>query len=280
MSRETEHDFTVRTQDLSPADMAWRYWFLLKKRSKMARHARRERRQGANDEGVPVPPPLLRYRVHGRLKIENFAELGRKLAQDVVDLLARQDRKLSEFRDVLDFGCGCGRVLRYLQPHAPESHFHGCDIDEEAVSWCQQNYADLATFTLNDKTPPLPYADDSFDLVIGVSVFTHLDEDLQFAWLDELKRITRPGGMLILSVHSEASWKELAPDDLAELRDRGIALQRGYNFYLRVAGLPEFYQNAFHTREYLDREWSKRFTILEYVVRGTAGQDALVLRND
>jgi len=251
---------------------------LARKRRQLRRQTRRERREGVTDEGYPVPPPLLRYRVHGRKDLQSFISDGRGLAASVRTLAESQGRNLVDYDAVLDFGCGCGRVLRYLQPDAPTTRFYGCDIDPDAITWCQQNFADLAEFSLNPDRPPTPYADGTFDLIYAVSVFTHLGEDYQFAWLEELSRIARPGALLLLSVHSQSSWPDLRESELADLEKNGIALQRAYNRYLEVAGLPPFYQNAFHTRDYLEREWSKRFEILDMVVHGIGNQDVMVLR--
>jgi len=46
--------------------------------------------------------------------------------------------------------------------------------------------------------PPLPFPDNSFDLIYAVSVFTHLSEEHQRTWLPELRRVLRPGGRLLL----------------------------------------------------------------------------------
>ena len=52
----------------------------------------------------------------------------------------------------------------------------------------------------SDGLPPLPFDDARFDLVLGYSVFTHLNVQYQDAWLGELRRLVRPGGILLLSI--------------------------------------------------------------------------------
>ena len=53
-----------------------------------------------------------------------------------------------------------------------------------------------STFEANNALPPLLFPDCAFDLVFAISVFTHLDEQYQLAWLAELRRVAQPGAIL------------------------------------------------------------------------------------
>ena len=66
-----------------------------------------------------------------------------------------------------------------------------------------RNNLKFAKFTTNGVTPPLEYEDSEFDFVYAVSVFTHLDDTLQFQWLLKLRRILRTEGILILTVYHQ-----------------------------------------------------------------------------
>ena len=76
----------------------------------------------------------------------------------------------------------------------------------------------FARFEINALTPPLPYADEQFDLVYALSVFTHLPEPLHFAWMREMKRVLKTDGYLIFSTHGEPYLGDLTPDQQAEFR--------------------------------------------------------------
>src|SRR5207248_1785974 len=118
----------------------------------------------------------------------------------VIAALTSVHREISSFRDVLDFGCGCGRTLRYFADQSPITDFYGTDIDAEAIAWCRRHLR-FAKFKVNQALPPLSYRAEKFDLVYAVSVFTHIDEEYQFRWLDELRRITKPRGIVIVTTH-------------------------------------------------------------------------------
>lgn len=225
-----------------------------------------------------VPPARLRYRVHGTLDRESFDRLGRTIAKNIQDVLATADRNLDSFGRVLDFGCGCGRVLRYLRQASPSCIYHGTDIDPELVNWCEKNIPGVG-WTNNGHNPPLPYEDGAFDLVYAISVFTHLDEAFQHAWLHELQRVTRPGATLILTVHGESLFNSLAHSDRERVRTRGFLYIKGATGRLKLDGLPDFYQTTFHSKAYIRREWVEYFEILDYVERAIDGyQDAVILR--
>ena len=57
----------------------------------------------------------------------------------------------------------------------------------------------------NLSSPPLDYPDGFFDVVTGFSVMPHIDQ-LEREWLTELSRVTKPAGLLLLTVGNEATW--------------------------------------------------------------------------
>jgi len=97
---------------------------------------------------------------------------------------------------VLEWGCGCGRIIRHVLAHGLDAH--GCDINEEAISWCKNNIGS-ERFVHCGVNPSLPYEDQSFDFIYAGSVITHLSVDLQIYWIQELRRILKPGGYMLLT---------------------------------------------------------------------------------
>ena len=127
--------------------------------------------------------------------------LSGSAAVDFLDkeALGRDRKSFRDFSSILDFGCGCGRLIRSLRPLCDQwASIHGCDIDPAAIAWCKENIPD-ASFSTVGETPPLHFQDKSIDLTYACSVFTHFDADNQFRWLAELQRIMKPGGYLLVT---------------------------------------------------------------------------------
>lgn len=190
-------------------------------------------------DGLPLPPPRLRLLVDGRSGDAGaFLSVGAQMCESIRDAVAAAGTPASEMRAVLDFGCGCGRVARHWRSSSvaqrdtrderrrqvgPE--IYGCDYNRELVDWCAANLPEVRVAP-NDLAPPLPYVTGSFDLIYTLSVFSHLDEPLQRAWLAEFRRLLRPGGLLVLSVLGERLRHRLGAEEQRRF-DRGeLVVQR------------------------------------------------------
>jgi SAM-dependent methyltransferase len=172
--------------------------------------------------------------------------------------------RMNGARSVLDFGCGCGRVLRHWKKlHTTRAA--GCDIDPRMVAWCAGNlpYANVAVTGLE---PPLPYEDESFDLVYAFSVFTHLSEDLQHAWMRESARVLRRGGYFLLSTLGDryASLDRLNEEELRRFREGELVV-----LYDHSAGTSLC--SAYHPPEYVHRTLARGFELAAFRAAGDAG---------
>lgn len=214
------------------------------------------------------PPEHLRFRVHGGRDLAGYLRLGETIARDLDQLLRDKVVEVPAGGNVLDFGCGPGRVITWFQPQHKDWKFHGTDIDPEAIAWASENLSGIAQFDCNQASPPLRYTEGYFDLIYSISIFTHLPEDMQSAWLQELARVTRSGGYLALTTHGE----NLLPQRL-KMPSSGFYYSVGDG----TQGLPEFYQTSFQTTAYIQREWSKHFRIEKVLARGLAEHQDMVI---
>jgi SAM-dependent methyltransferase len=170
-------------------------------------------------DGLPLPPPRLRQLVSGRsADAEYFIRIGEAMNTSIRGAAARAGSPVEKMEAILDFGCGSGRVTRHWAGlQGPE--IHGCDYNEELVSWCAANLPFLRV-ERNELEPPAQYEDGRFDLVYALSVLSHLSEPLGGRWVAEYRRLLRPGGLLVISVLGEQATHRL-PAEERERFDRG-----------------------------------------------------------
>ena len=226
----------------------------------------------------PPPPPHLQVRVAGKYAA-GFFDSAAEGCREIEAALAPAGRVLRDFRTILDFGCGSGRAIRILHGLVPEARLFGADIDTEAIEWARKHYSSYGDFSVAPHHPPTSYPDERFDFVFAISVFTHLPEDMQLEWLAELRRITRPGGLLVLTTHGEEHYGKLDEQARAVMRTKGFFYSDfGWN-YGRSVSLPDFYQTAYHSHDYVRREWSRFFEVVEIRALGLEQhQDTVLLR--
>ena len=207
---------------------------------------------------------MLRFRVQENTSAAVFLSVGQRTAENIRAALGAIGRPIDSFEDILDFGCGCGRTLRWLAASNPEKRWHGSDVDPEAIRWCQNNFPS-ARFDVNPAWPPLPYADASFDLIYAVSVFTHLGEEHQRRWFEDLRRVLKPGGALLFTVFGE----HVRPP----LDERGFLFRTSS----KLQGIvPSWYHTAFQSQEYLERALGEWFERVERLPRAMGDQDVII----
>jgi SAM-dependent methyltransferase len=228
--------------------------------------------EGAPD-GQPIPPLDLRILVAASPDIGWFLESGRRGADSIRASLERNGLELTRVAPILDFGCGCGRVTRHWAGSGVE--VHGCDLNPKLVRWCRRRLV-FATFARNGLAPPLDYRDGQFGLVHALSVFTHLPEALQEAWMQELRRVLRPGGHLLLTTHGEHYLSELSEEERRGFAEGRLVVRRDDRPGSNVCG-------AYHPEAYVRERLAKGFSVVEFVRKGALGnpwQDRWLLRRE
>ena len=218
-------------------------------------------------EQPPIPPAPNRRRVHGAESLDGFLLEGFSAFVKIDRALqAATGRRFGDFPALLDWGVGCGRFARYFNGGTPGQRIVGIDIDDVNVEWCRANLPWIDAQCV-DTNPPTLLEPESVDLVIGVSVFTHLREHDQQAWLGELHRITRPGAILALTTHGRATFARSALGDhwFDVWQDIGF-MDGGRNPDIdgAVPGDNDYYRNVFTTHDYLQRVWGEMFEIVAF----------------
>lgn len=108
-----------------------------------------------------------------------------------VELLRRELGGRHDAR-ILDVGCGTGSNLEAFSKLGRAT---GIDMSPEALAFCRKRGVDSVTFAEIER---LPFADATFDVVTAMDVLEHTDDDLLA--LQELRRVCKPGGLLLATV--------------------------------------------------------------------------------
>jgi SAM-dependent methyltransferase len=131
------------------------------------------------------------YPIMFRIEQSHWWYTGRRkiLTSFVEDICRRvKDRRPR----ILDVGCGTGANLLMLSQFGDAE---GVDISEDALAFCRERGLEKVKLGAGEA---LPYDDGAFDLVTGLDVVEHMDDDL--AGLREMRRVLRPGGRVLLFV--------------------------------------------------------------------------------
>ena len=207
-----------------------------------------------NNPDVILPPDYLMYESF-QLDYYRYYVNGRKTAEWLVDHV----RPYLEFSnaEILDWGCGPGRIIRHLPDLIPEAKsYNGTDYNSKSINWCAENLSSIR-FTQNELFPPLPFEDNSVDLIYGISIFTHLSESAHEAWLNELYRVLRPNGVLFLTLHGDGFQVKLEPAEQDAFKKNKLVVRgqvkEGHRTFI-----------AFHPPEFV-KSWASQFEVLKHV---------------
>jgi len=188
-------------------------------------------------------------------------------ADMVADGLAQAGIGLAAGGSVLDFGCSSGRVVRVLAAAYPGCEWYGCDPIPEAIAWAREHIPEVE-FLDGPGRPPLPFDDGQLDAAFAISIWSHFAEPAAKAWLAEMHRIIRPGGVLWLSTHGLQSvvhdrGRRLRSEE--QLTEISAALNKAGFWYA-----PEFGEKG--DFGVIDPEWGTAFLTPEWLLAAVTPQ--------
>ncbi len=229
-------------------------------------------RNGGSGDGWPIPPARLIYLVAGTYNVEWFLALGRRGHDAITDTLRRNKIDPRKFEAMLDFGCGCGRVIRHFSD-LKNVEICGTDYNGKLIGWCRENLT-FAKFGMNELSPPLDYPDSKFDFAYALSVFTHWGQDLEFAWMDEIRRVIKPGGHLLMTTHGQSYLPGLSDDERRRFNGGELVVRRAHLAGKNIC-------TTFFSEAYVRENLSRGCRVVDFVPEGARGnptQDLYLLR--
>jgi SAM-dependent methyltransferase len=226
--------------------------------------------------------------VHAMARGPLAAAGGLYEADLIVDALASADIDVRNFTRGLDFGCSSGRVVRVLAAAYPSIRWSACDPNEPAINWAAQNLPGIKFF-VNGQAPPLPLAGGELDVAYAISVWSHFSPELGIRWFEEMRRLLRPQGCLVITTHGLTSIAYYAAHELRtpeQSREITDALYHKGWWYAREFGevgdwgvVNPDWGTAFLSPEWLLTQLCPRWRVLEFVPgRNQHNQDVYVLQ--
>ncbi len=172
---------------------------------------------------VRFPPAGLSTTALNHCDCRQYLDSGRAHARFVMETI-RSHTAASDLA-VCEWGCGPGRIIQHL-PSLDNgiARLIGTDCHQATIDWCRRNLTGME-FLAHGMDPPLPLAAGSMDVVYCCAVFSHLDEPRHHAWIAEIMRLLRPGGLLIASFNGNRLEDRMSSDELNAYRSGSLVVR-------------------------------------------------------
>jgi SAM-dependent methyltransferase len=190
-------------------------------------------------------------------EVTSYAERARNVIDLIEEALLEAGRSFDDIQRWLDFGCGYGRVVRFLVGRVPAERVFVSDVIGEGVDFCAAEFG-VQPVDSNAELDRLSLG--SFDFIYAVSVITHLNERNSIAFLRLLGESLTEGGIALFTTHGRRSIEnvglygseyEARRSEIAALvQERGIA-------YLPYEFVDDDYGMTWHSREFIEAKMAE-----------------------
>ena len=182
---------------------------------------------------------------------EYYFESGEQLLKDLEELVRAAGRPLERVTSLLEFACGYGRLTRFLVRRATPARIVVSDIDHDAVEFVRRTFGVRGFDSVAD--PERLQHRERYEVIVVVSLFSHLSEGVWTAWARRLSSMLVEGGLLVFSTNGRSAYESLD----AERRRQLEAPVPGFHYRPfnetrgRLAG--DLYGTTYVTEEYVRR---------------------------
>lgn len=223
------------------------------------------------NSSIKLPPSYLIYESFA-LDYDKYYFDGSDSASWLIERL----KKYISFNEIniLDWGCGPARIVRHIPELLNNScSIYGTDYNQKSIIWNRENIQNV-NFNLNFSNPPLPYVSNSFDIIYGISIFTHLPEDMHYRWFEELVRVTKNNGIIFLTLHGAAFRTKLTDKEVLRYDNGELIIKGNTKIGHRTFA-------AFHPKSFILKLFSGHELLEHYegkVKNGKPEQDTWIIR--
>ena len=173
---------------------------------------------------------------------------------------------------ILDFGAGYGRGSRFLPYFFPEAQISVSEVKKQAMSFQAREFGFRS---IHHSESAGSFTGQDFNLIIAISVFSHLPAASSQKWLQKLWSVLEPGGILIFTYYNTDKLS-LPHEDyqfISQSEDGGMPWVSD-----RIED-SSLYGSAFYSESHITAVIMEATGVEPEIIRGFSGdQDAAVLR--
>lgn len=218
-----------------------------------------------------IPPDYFLYETY-KLNYEEFFKDGEHTAKEIIEWT----KEYTRLEKILDWGCGVSRVVMHIDKFTdPHTLVYACDINKQMISFNEKSYKNVL-YSLISYDPPTNYENEYFDLIYGLSIFTHIDAATQENWIKEIHRILSTNGIFLFTTHGKFFYHKLLHSEKKILGELGVFSK---TYHQQGHRMTSTYNNPVMLRKLLE----KYFGILEFHdgeadLTKTGGQDLWIVK--
>jgi SAM-dependent methyltransferase len=204
---------------------------------------------------------------------ESYRERALNVIASIEETLAAAGKTFDDIQRWLDFGCGYGRVIRFLVERVPAERVFAGDVVREGVDFCRSEFDVHPVYSATELASVRL---DRFDFIYAVSVLTHLNERNSVAFLRLLGKSLDPGGIVLFTVHGRYSLENpaLYGGEYEAMNEeiKSRVEYRGLAFVPYPYEPADDYGMAWHSREWVEETMRElhgaRVRLLRFEPRG------------
>ena len=164
---------------------------------------------------------MMNYIIDIGFDTDDYFNSGKKNALTFKDGISRHKPSLLSGKKILDYGCGHGRICRYIPKLFSPSKFVVADVWDGAVNFCAEEFK-ATPFLITDEKSLSTY-NEKFDVIFAYSVFTHLPPSSFNFYISDISKCLEDDGIILFTTKGEYDAKT-----------RGISLTDSYNYSVNV----------------------------------------------
>ncbi|WP_054023367.1 HAD-IA family hydrolase [Bacillus sp. FJAT-28004] len=108
---------------------------------------------------------------------------------------------------VLDAACGVGYGTSLMSDFA--QFVYGIDISNESIKLAEEEYGTSNTKFIEASIEKIPLPSHSIDVVVSFETIEHVNEEIQVSFMNEIKRLLKPNGILIISTPDKLNYSDV-----------------------------------------------------------------------